>query len=132
MGGMDTTTARVADPAAAPATATATATATAGRGPSSRRLTGLAVAGLVLLVPVVLVAWLLVLASDHGSQCLMYGAPCSPVPGELLWALFHVALGSGLLALTWPRTQGKSARCGVVVLQWGAQLLLGLLILTYA
>ncbi|MEU5366771.1 hypothetical protein ABZ354_25430 [Streptomyces sp. NPDC005925] len=118
-------------PAADPATALAP-DAAAGPEPSSRGPTGLAVTGLVLPLPVVFVAWSPVLAGERGSRCPMHGEGCSPVPGDLLWALFHVSLGCGVLALTWPRTRGKSARCGVVAVRWGTQSLLGLLILTGA
>ncbi|MDG9720680.1 hypothetical protein [Streptomyces sp. DH24] len=96
---------------------------------SSQALTGCAAAGLALLLPIVFVAWFLVLAGERGSRCLTYGEGCSPVPGDVLWAVFYVALGCGIVALTWPRAQWKPARLGVVVVQWAAQLLLAVLIL---
>ncbi|WP_121748904.1 hypothetical protein [Streptomyces sp. E2N166] len=89
-------------------------------------------AGLVLLLPTVLVAWLAVLASESGADCLMYGERCPTVPGAALWACFWAAAGLGVLALAWPRTRWPAARCWAVVLQWGAQLTLGALILSGA
>ncbi|WP_345592587.1 hypothetical protein [Streptomyces marokkonensis] len=89
-------------------------------------------AGLVLLLPTVLAAWLAVFASEHGGDCLMYGERCQTVPGTVLWACFWAAVGLGVTALAWPRTRWTSARCWAVGLQWGAQLTLGALILSGA
>ncbi|MFC7985639.1 hypothetical protein [Streptomyces sp. NPDC057336] len=99
---------------------------------SAGALTGWSVAGLVLLLPTVVVAWLAVLATERGGRCLTYGEQCPSVPGEALWACFWAAAVLGALALAWPRTRWTSARCGAVVLQWGAQLTLGALILSGA
>ncbi|KUN92125.1 hypothetical protein [Streptomyces resistomycificus] len=98
----------------------------------SRLLTGWSVAGLVLLLPTVVLAWIAVLASERGSRCLMYGEECSTIPGGLLYGLFCAALAAGVLALAWPRTRAESARAGAVVVQWGAQLTLGAMILSGA
>jgi hypothetical protein len=98
----------------------------------ARTVTGWSVAGLVLLVPTVVVAWIAVLATYRGSRCLTYGEQCSTVPGEALHGCFWVALAAGLLALMWPRARWTGARIGVVLLQWGAQLTLGALILSGA
>ncbi|MFF0745521.1 hypothetical protein ACFYVL_34485 [Streptomyces sp. NPDC004111] len=99
---------------------------------SSRAVTGWSVAGLVLLVPTVAVAWIAVLATSRGSRCLTYGEQCSTVPGGALSGLFALSLVAGLVALCWPRSRGTGARVGVVLLQWGAQLVLGVLILSGA
>ncbi|MEU3957503.1 MULTISPECIES: hypothetical protein [Streptomyces] len=99
---------------------------------AARTVTGWSVAGLVLLVPTVVVAWIAVLATYRGSRCLTYGEQCSTVPGEALYGCFWVALAAGLLALMWPRARWTGARIGVVLLQWGAQLTLGALILSGA
>ncbi|AQS67826.1 hypothetical protein [Streptomyces pactum] len=100
--------------------------------PAARALTGWSAAGLVLLAPTVVVAWLAVLATERGGRCLTYGEQCSAVPGEALWACLWAAAVLGVLALAWPRARWTSARCGAVVLQWGAQLTLGALILSGA
>jgi hypothetical protein len=99
---------------------------------SARAVTGCSVAGLVLLLPTVFVAWIAVLATERGSRCLTYGEHCSSVPGEALWGVFWLAFAAGLLALLWPRTWWTSARVGAVLLQWGAQLTLGAMILSGA
>ncbi|MFH9731311.1 hypothetical protein [Streptomyces sp. NPDC017260] len=105
--------------------------ATGPRSPA-RALTVCSVAGLVLLLPTVLVSWILVFASERGSGCLMYGEHCSTVPGAALWACFWAAVVLGVSAPAWPRTRWPSARCWAVGLQWGAQLTLGALILSGA
>ncbi|MFJ6070287.1 hypothetical protein ACIQFU_05480 [Streptomyces sp. NPDC093065] len=99
---------------------------------SARALTTGAVTGLVLLLPTVVLAWIVVLASDRGSRCLTYGEQCSQVPGDALWACFWASAALGVLALVRPRTRWAPARCAAVVLQWGTQLTLGALILAGA
>ncbi|MEU0741661.1 hypothetical protein [Streptomyces sp. NPDC006134] len=99
---------------------------------AGRHLTGWSVAGLLLLLPTVAVAWLLVLASERGSRCLMYGEQCSQIPGAALYGCFWAALALGVLVLAWPRGRWTPARGGAVLLQWAAQLTLGALILTGA
>ncbi|MEU9069712.1 hypothetical protein AB0E06_31105 [Streptomyces sp. NPDC048109] len=99
---------------------------------SARALTIGSVTGLVLLLPTVVLAWTAVLASERGSRCLTYGEQCSRVPGDALWACFWASAALGVLALTWPRTRWVPARCAAVLLQWGAQLTLGALILAGA
>ncbi|WSQ11507.1 hypothetical protein OG604_29290 [Streptomyces sp. NBC_01231] len=71
--------------------------------PASRFLTGWSVAGLVLLLPTVVLAWLVVLAGERGSRCLTYGEQCSTIPGGLLHGLFYASLAAGVAALAWPR-----------------------------
>ncbi|MFJ8545486.1 hypothetical protein ACIRFH_26370 [Streptomyces sp. NPDC093586] len=100
--------------------------------PVSRALTGWSVTGLVLLLPTVVLAWIVVLAGERGSRCLMYGEQCSTVPPGAVWGCFWAAAALGVLAVAWPRTRWTSARCGAVVLQWCAQLTLGALILSGA
>ncbi len=100
--------------------------------PAARALTGWSVAGLVLLLPTVVVAWLTVLATERGGRCLTYGEQCSTVPGDALWGCFWAAAVLGVLATAWPRTRWTPARYGAVALQWGAQLTLGALILSGA
>ncbi|MFE1201696.1 hypothetical protein HUT15_13155 [Streptomyces sp. NA03103] len=99
---------------------------------SARALTIGSVAGLVLLLPTVVLAWIAVLASERGSRCLTYGEQCSRVPGDALWACFWASAALGVLALAWPRARWVPARCAAVLLQWGAQLTLGALILAGA
>jgi hypothetical protein len=99
---------------------------------AARVVTRWSVAGLVLLVPTVVVAWIVVLSTDRGGRCLTYGEHCSTVPGEALYGCFWGALAAGLLALVWPRARWTGARSGVVLLQWGAQITLGALILSGA
>ncbi|OWA08941.1 hypothetical protein B9W62_14210 [Streptomyces sp. CS113] len=99
---------------------------------SARALTTGAVAGLVLLLPTVVLAWLVVLASERGGRCLTYGEQCSGVPGGALWACFWASAALGAVALAWPRTRWAPARCAAVVLQWGTQLTLAALILAGA
>ncbi|MBD0422967.1 hypothetical protein H0H10_28075 [Streptomyces sp. TRM S81-3] len=100
--------------------------------PTARALTGWSLAGLLLLLPTVVLAWVAVLATERGSRCLMYGEQCSAVPGGALWGCFGAAPALGAPALAWPRTRWTSARAGAVALQWGAQLMLGALILSGA
>ncbi|MEV5885550.1 hypothetical protein AB0L74_23015 [Streptomyces sp. NPDC052020] len=99
------------------------------RRPAARHLTGWSAAGLLLLLPTVAAAWLLVLASERGSRCLMYGEGCSGVPGGALYGCFWAAFALGAAALAWPRTRWRAARAATVVLQWCAQLTLGALVL---
>ncbi|MFF3329131.1 hypothetical protein ACFYWX_06135 [Streptomyces sp. NPDC002888] len=99
---------------------------------ADRHLTGWSVAGLVLLLPTVVVAWLAVLSTERGSRCLTYGEQCSTVPGTVLYGVFYASLAAGVVALAWPRTRWTPARSGAVALQWGAQLTLGALILSGA
>lgn len=99
---------------------------------TARALTTGAVAGLVLLLPTVVLAWIVVLASERGGRCLTYGEQCSGVPGWALWACFWASAALGAVALAGPRTRWVPARCGAVVLQWGTQLTLGVLILAGA
>ncbi|MFG3546954.1 hypothetical protein [Streptomyces sp. NPDC047725] len=96
---------------------------------ADRALTWWSVAGLVLLLPTVVVSWILVLASARGSECLMYGRHCSSVPGSVVFGVFWASLAAGVVALLLPRARWTPVRCGVVVVQWCAQLLVGALIL---
>ncbi|MEW2621677.1 hypothetical protein [Streptomyces sp. NPDC048106] len=97
-----------------------------------RFLSGWAVAGLLLLLPTVVLSWLVVLSGERGTQCLMYGEQCSTIPGSALYAAFFLALAAGIVALAWPRGRGTYARAWAVLVQWGAQLVLGALILSGA
>ncbi|MBG0852873.1 hypothetical protein I2W78_13730 [Streptomyces spinoverrucosus] len=99
---------------------------------NARLLTGWSVAGLLLLLPTVAVAWVAVLATERGSRCLTYGEQCSTIPSGVLHAFFWAALALGALALAWPRARWQYARLGAVLVQWGAQLTLGSLILSGA
>ncbi|WP_329411969.1 hypothetical protein OG802_18740 [Streptomyces sp. NBC_00704] len=105
---------------------------TAPQSGAARAVTGWSVAGLVLLVPSVVMAWLAVVSTPRGGNCLMYGEECSTVPHEALEGCFWFALAVGLLALVWPRTRWTGARTGTVLVQWGAQLTLIALILSGA
>lgn len=97
---------------------------------AGRVVTRWSVVGLVLLVPTVVVASIAVLTSRRAGLCLTYGEHCSTVSGEALYGCFWGALAAGLLALVWPRVRWTGARVGVVLLQWGAQITLGALILS--
>ncbi|WP_217161643.1 hypothetical protein [Streptomyces sp. AC512_CC834] len=99
---------------------------------SAHALTVSSVAGLVLLLPTVVVAWVLVVSTERGTRCLMYGEQCSRIPGGALWACFWASAALGVLALVRPRTRWASARYAAVVLQWCTQLTLGALILAGA
>ncbi|MEV5283501.1 hypothetical protein [Streptomyces sp. NPDC051994] len=99
---------------------------------TSRALTVWSLAGIVLLVPTVVIAGVAVLSTQRGSRCATYGEQCSTVPGEALYGCFGVALAAGLVALVWPRARWTDARFGTVLVQWGAQLTLGALILSGA
>ncbi|MFF1453262.1 hypothetical protein ACFVYF_34785 [Streptomyces sp. NPDC058274] len=105
---------------------------TANPQPAHRALSLWAGWGLGLLVPTVVLAWIAVLSGERGSNCLMNGEQCSPVPGSLLYGLFWGALALGVLALALPRTRPTWARSWAVFLQWSAQLTLGALILSGA
>lgn len=95
-----------------------------------RPVTRYCVAGLVLLVPITVGAWVAVLATARGTDCIEYSERCSTVPGSALYVCFWVAVAAGLLALEWPWPRWVRARAAVVVLQWGVQLTLGALILS--
>ncbi|MFD7711576.1 hypothetical protein [Streptomyces sp. NPDC059786] len=121
--------------------ATGTTGTTALSGPSStdstagvraRLLAVGAVTGLIMLLPIVVLAWLAVLSTDRGTGCLMYGEGCSDVPGGLLWALFWTALTAGVTAVVWAPDRWPAARTGTVLLQWGAQVTLAALIMSGA
>lgn len=99
---------------------------------ADRHLTGWSVAGLVLLLPTVGLAWLAVLATERGSRCLTYGEQCSTVPGSVLYGVFYASLAAGVAALAWPRARWTPLRGGAVLVQWGAQLTLGAMILSGA
>ncbi|MFH8338687.1 hypothetical protein [Streptomyces sp. AM6-12] len=97
-----------------------------------RLITGWAVAGLVLLLPTVVLSWAVVLSGERGTRCLMYGEGCSDIPGWALYAAFALALLAGIVALAWPRGRGTYSRSWTVFVQWGAQLTLGAMILSGA
>ncbi|WP_406725821.1 hypothetical protein WJ438_15710 [Streptomyces sp. GD-15H] len=97
---------------------------------TARFLTVWSVAGLVLLPPTVVVAWIAVLSTERGSLCLLYGEQCSGVPDGLAPGFFVTALVAGVLATAWPRTRWPSARFGAVAVQWLAMLTMGVLILS--
>ncbi|MGN5379991.1 hypothetical protein BIV25_36910 [Streptomyces sp. MUSC 14] len=97
-----------------------------------RFITVWAVVGLLSLLPIVVLAWLVVLSGERGSRCLEYGEQCSAIPGSALYTVFWLALATGVGALVWPRARWRSARAGAVWLQWGAQLTLGAMILNGA
>ncbi|POX59865.1 hypothetical protein C3492_30445 [Streptomyces sp. Ru62] len=88
--------------------------------------------GLGLLLPTVFFSTLLTFTSERAGRCLTYGEDCSAVPGRLLHGSFWASLLAGLAALVWPRARWTGARIGAVLVQWGAQLLLAALILSYA
>ncbi|MGW2707421.1 hypothetical protein ACWC4J_00310 [Streptomyces sp. NPDC001356] len=88
--------------------------------------------GLGLLLPTVLFSTLLTFTSERASRCLTYGEECAAVPGWLLYGSFWASLVAGLAVLVWPRARWTGARAGALLVQWGAQLLLAALILSYA
>ncbi|UFR02633.1 MULTISPECIES: hypothetical protein [Streptomyces] len=88
--------------------------------------------GLGLLLPVVVFCALVAFTSERAGRCLAYGQDCSPVPDQLLYGSFWTSLVAGAAVLAWPRTRWAGARVGAVLVQWGAQLLLAALILSYA
>jgi hypothetical protein len=86
--------------------------------------------GLVLLLPMVGGSYVLSLLGEQAGRCLMYGEGCSTVPDGVLHALFWSAVALGLTAAALPRTRWTSARYGAVILQWCAQTVLCLLIVS--
>ncbi|MEU6590250.1 hypothetical protein ABZ923_13715 [Streptomyces sp. NPDC046881] len=88
--------------------------------------------GLGLLLPMVFFCSLVAFTSERAGGCLTYGEDCPAVPGWLLYGSFWVSLVAGGAALVWPRARWTGARIGAVLVQWGAQLLLAALILSYA
>ncbi|MGW5970832.1 hypothetical protein [Streptomyces sp. NPDC055186] len=99
---------------------------------ATRPLTVGAVAGLVLLLPTAVLAWIVVLSTERGSRCLTYGEQCSGVPDGLTPGLFVTSLVAGVAATAWPRTRWLPARTGAVAVQWAAMLTMGALILSGA
>ncbi|MEU2711139.1 hypothetical protein [Streptomyces sp. NPDC007205] len=97
-----------------------------------RFITGWAVAGLLALLPIVVLSWVVVLSGERGTMCLMYGEQCSAIPGSAPYGAFWLALSAGLAALVWPRARRTCARLWAVFLQWSAQLTLGAMILSGA
>ncbi|MEV1063349.1 hypothetical protein [Streptomyces sp. NPDC050263] len=97
-----------------------------------RLLVGWAVAGLVSLLPTVVLAWLAAVSTERGGRCLMSGEQCSTIPGSALYAVFWLSVAAGLTALVRPRARWTYARLGAVLVQWGAQLTLGAMILSGA
>lgn len=97
-----------------------------------RFISGWAVAGLVSLLPIVVLCWIVVLSGERGSTCLEYGEQCSTIPGSALYGAFWLALLTGVTALVWPRARWTYARLWTVFVQWGAQLTLGAMILNGA
>ncbi|MGJ5833173.1 hypothetical protein [Streptomyces ossamyceticus] len=84
--------------------------------------------GLVLLLPMVGGSYILSLLGEQAGRCLTYGEGCSTLPDGVLHALFWSAVALGLTAAALPRTRWISVRYGAVILQWGAQTVLCLLI----
>ncbi|MFI5683729.1 hypothetical protein [Streptomyces sp. NPDC051636] len=103
---------------------------TSPRTAADRRLTRWSAWGLVLLIPSVLLSALAALSSERGTRCVEYNE-CPQVPGALVYGCFLSALAAGVLAGLWPRGRGTPGRTWAVVLQWSAQALLSLLILSY-
>ncbi|KUN84602.1 hypothetical protein [Streptomyces griseoruber] len=99
---------------------------------TDRFLIGWAAAGLVSLLPTVGLAWLAVWSGERGSRCLTYGERCSTVDGTTLYTLFWLSVLAGLTALVWRRAGASYVRPAAVLVQWGAQLTLGAMILTGA
>jgi hypothetical protein len=95
-----------------------------------RVLTRWAAWGLALLIPSVLAAAIAAVSTYQGSRCVEYNE-CPRVPGALVYGSLLTAVSAGLAALLWPRRRGTVARTWAVVLQWSAQVLLVLLILSY-
>ncbi|MEU1403289.1 hypothetical protein ABZ471_13180 [Streptomyces sp. NPDC005728] len=86
--------------------------------------------GLALLIPSVLLAAIATLATERGTRCVTYDE-CPQVPGALVYGSLLTAVAAGLAALVWPRHRLPAGRTWAVVLQWSAQVLLILLILSY-
>ncbi|MGW3146572.1 hypothetical protein ACWDG1_18175 [Streptomyces sp. NPDC001177] len=95
-----------------------------------RFLTRWSVWGLALLIPTVFLSAIGVAATERGTRCITYNE-CPQVPGALVYGTFLTAVAAGLLALAWPRRRGTKGRAAAVVLQWSAQSLLALVILSY-
>ncbi len=96
---------------------------------AARQLTGWSVTGLVLLLPTVALAWIAAHSTERGGRCLMYGEQCSTIPDAVVSGFFLAALGSGLVALAWPRTRWTPVRSVAVAAQWLAMLTTGALLL---
>ncbi|MGJ5753691.1 hypothetical protein FB563_1829 [Streptomyces puniciscabiei] len=94
-----------------------------------RALTRWSAWGLVLLVPSVLAAAIATLATEQGTRCFEYNE-CRPIPGALTAGCLITAVGAGVAALVWPRRRWTGGRTWAVVLQWSAQVLLVLLVLS--
>ncbi|WP_330459521.1 hypothetical protein OIB37_23215 [Streptomyces sp. NBC_00820] len=88
--------------------------------------------GLGLLLPMTGFSIFVAISSPRATRCLMYGEECASVPDGLLYASFWIAVLGGLLALLWPPASRAGVRLGAVLAQWGAQLTLCALILSYA
>jgi hypothetical protein len=95
-----------------------------------RTLTRWSAWGLALLLPGILFTSIAVLSTERGTRCVTNGE-CPQVPGALVYGSLMTAVVAGLAALVWPRRTWTGARTWAVVLQWTAQALLMLLILSY-
>ncbi|MEU9036899.1 hypothetical protein AB0D45_18630 [Streptomyces sp. NPDC048352] len=70
----------------------------------------------VLFVPALVVAKILVLATEQGSRCLMYGG-CAPFPVLLFLALSGAALAATVLALAGPERMRPGALTAQLLLE---------------
>ncbi|MFF7971860.1 hypothetical protein [Streptomyces sp. NPDC007905] len=95
-----------------------------------RALTRWSAWGLALLIPSVLLAAIAALSTERGSRCVAYDE-CPQVPGALVYGSLAAAVVAGLAALLWPRRGWTDGRTWAVALQWAAQVLVVLLILSY-
>ena len=85
-----------------------------------------------LLLPTALISILLSLTTERAGRCLTYGEQCSATPG---WAIFGALLASaalGIYAASCPqeRLPFPTARSWAVKLQWLAQLVMAMMLLT--
>ncbi|MET7290011.1 hypothetical protein [Streptomyces sp. NPDC005573] len=88
--------------------------------------------GLGLLLPMAVLSGLMTLTSPRAAECLEYGDDCASVPDGLLSSSFWATLVCGLLAVLLPLASRTGVRLAAVLAQWGAQLTLCALILSYA
>jgi len=97
-----------------------------------RNLRSAAKAGVALLLPTAFISILLSLTTERAADCIMYGNQCSGTPGWVIFGAFLVSAALGIYAASCPRRwlPFPTARSLAVTLQWFAQFMMAMMLLT--